>query len=214
MKIVFLGDSVTEGCFDLYKTDPGFDTYREPKNVYHAQMLPMLEEKYGKNTFEMINAGISGDNTSGGRVRLDRDVLGHHADLVVVCYGLNDAFHPLESYEENLRDILTRIQASGAKAIFLTPNMMNTYISPETLPEAMGIAERAMEIQNDGTMDKFMNTARSLCAELSIPVCDAYAYWKNLHKEGLDTTARLSNHINHPDAAMHTVFARMLCSMI
>lgn len=214
MKIAFLGDSVTEGCFDLYAKNGSFDTYREPENVYHARLLPMLEEKYGVGSVEIINAGISGDNTAGGRQRLDADVLAHAPDLVVVCYGLNDSSRPVERYEENLRDILSRIQAAGCRVIFMTPNMMNTYVSPDTLPEAAHIAQRTMQIQNGGTMDRFMDTARGICAELGIPVCDAYAYWKELAARGVDTTARLSNHINHPDAGMHRVFAELLAKMI
>jgi len=214
MKIVFLGDSVTEGCFDLYAKNGSFDTYREPENVYHTQLLPMLEEKYGKGSIEIVNSGISGDNSAGGCKRLDTDVIAHHPDLTVVCYGLNDASRPLERYQENLTEILSRIKASGSRVIFMTPNMMNTYVSPDTLPEAAHIAERTAQIQNNGTMDAFMDAARAICRELDIPVCDAYQYWKELAASGVDTTARLANHINHPDAGMHTVFAQLLAAMI
>ena len=214
MKIAFMGDSVTEGCFGLYPVGASFDTFREPEKVYHAKLLPMLEAKYGAGNVEIINAGLSGDNTTGGCKRLDRDVLSHHPDCVVICYGLNDSNRLLERFERNLREILGRVLASGARAVFLTPNMLNTYVDPRTLPEAAHIARRTMEIQNGGTMDRFMDAARVICAELGVDVCDAYAYWKKLAQEGVDTTAHLANYINHPDEEMHGVFARMLAPML
>ena len=59
-KTVFFGDSVTEGCFELYPTDYGFDTVRRPENAYPAIVTRALKEKYGENAVT-VNAGRSGD---------------------------------------------------------------------------------------------------------------------------------------------------------
>lgn len=37
-----------------------------------------------------INAAISGDRSTGGAVRVERDVIRHQPNLTIVCYGLND----------------------------------------------------------------------------------------------------------------------------
>ena len=48
-KIVFFGDSVTEGCFELYPASYGFDTVRRPEKAYPAIVTRALKEKYGEN---------------------------------------------------------------------------------------------------------------------------------------------------------------------
>ncbi|MEA4823198.1 MAG: SGNH/GDSL hydrolase family protein [Clostridiaceae bacterium] len=208
---VFFGDSVTEGCFGLYPTSYGFDTYRDPAAVYHAQLAPMLRAKYGD--IAVINAGVSGDNAHHALERLDRDVLAYHPDTVVVCFGLNDVFHPLDRYEAALAEIFSRL--SGVRqVIFATPNMLNTYLHPETLPSAVKIAQKTLEFQTDGTFDRYMDTARRTAAQAHVPICDMYAYWKSLNAAGEDITILLSNYINHPTPAMHRIFAEKLLPML
>ena len=82
----------------------------------------------------IINAGRSGDNTQRGLERLERDVLSHQPDLAVVCFGLNDIVNGmvgLDLYLHNLESIFQKLQLSGIESIFMTPNVMNTYISQQ-----------------------------------------------------------------------------------
>ena len=89
----------------------------------------------------IINAGISGDTAWGGLAWLERDVLSLNPDLVVVCYGLNDAGageNGLERYAESLAEILAKVKASGAEVIFMTPNLRSDdtdYRNPDKLIE-------------------------------------------------------------------------------
>ena len=41
---------------------------------------------------------------------------------------------------------------------------------------------------------------------MNIPVADAYRRWEQMAAMGVDTTALLSNGINHPTAEMHDIF--------
>ena len=218
MKIVFLGDSVTEGCFDLYAKNGSFDTYREPENVYHTQLLPMLEEKYGKGSIEIVNSGISGDNSAGGCKRLDTDVIAHHPDLTVVCYGLNDAGQgaaSLDRYGESLREIFTRVTASGAECIFMTPNLRSDdteYVNPDPLLErcVRGIAANECE----GWLQTYLARAREVAAACHVPVCDCNALWLAMKAGGVNTNALLSNDVNHPTKELHWMFAYELVKMM
>ena len=45
-------------------------------------------------------------------------------------------------------------------------------------------------------------------------MCDCYADWKRMDAVGIDTTALLSNHINHPTRALHWLFAWRLFETI
>ena len=92
----------------------------------------------------------------------------------------------------------------------MTPNMVNTYVHPLNLRILKCTAESCAERQNNGTVDTLMDIARQRAAEYGVPVCDTYAVWKKMSGYGIDTTALLCNHINHPTREMHRLFADML----
>ena len=211
-KIVFFGDSVTEGCFELYPTDYGFDTVRRPENAYPAIVTRALKERYGENAVT-VNAGRSGDNSKKGLARIEADVLSLRPDIVTVAFGLNDIFRP-DGFEENYGEILHKISLSGARVIVVTPNMLCTYIHPEILPESMKVAVSAVRAQTDGTLDLIHSLSVSLAEKYDATVCDVYLYWKNLYSRGVDTTAMLANFINHPSPKMHEETARLLLEAI
>jgi lysophospholipase L1-like esterase len=217
--IAFLGDSVTQGCFELCAgRGGGFDVVYDYEAVYHTKLKKMLQYLYPTAPVNIINAGISGDNSQQGFSRIDRDVLSYSPDLAVVCFGLNDAcsgLSKLDNYVNALQNILRSLKSRGVETVFMTPNMMNTYVSPLTFPDsALKIAGQTAEIQNSGVMDAYMEAARKLCAEEEIPVCDCYSKWKSMYEAGVDTTALLSNLINHPTREMHSLFAVSLFEMI
>ena len=211
--IAFLGDSVTQGCFDIYQQlGGGIETYYEQKHTYERGVWEILSMLYPSCPINVINAGISGDSAPGGLARVERDVLRHQPDLCVVCYGLNDACATddgsIARYTGALRGIFNAIQAAGIELIFMTPNMMNTHVSPHlTNPAFVTIAEATAKRQTSGGFDQHIEAARALCRELSVPVCDCYAIWKTLHASGVNTTELLANKINHPTPAMNRMFA-------
>ena len=60
--LAFMGDSVTQGCFELYPIEPGnVDTVYDPDSAYHNRVKQMLNLLYPRVSFTIINAGISGD---------------------------------------------------------------------------------------------------------------------------------------------------------
>ena len=69
---------------------------------------------------EVVNAGVSGDTSADGLARLDW-ALADRPDAVVLELGANDALRgidPKVTYA-NLDQILTRLQASGAKVLLV-----------------------------------------------------------------------------------------------
>lgn len=217
--IAFLGDSVTQGCFELYQpVDGGIDTVFEGSNAYHARLKELLQLFYPRCPVTMVNAGISGGKVGFGLERLERDVLSFHPDLTVVSFGLNDCGKgedTMPMYAETLREIFTRLQAAGSEVIFLTQNMMNTKLSHRLKGDIyVEIAEKCMKNQNDGVLERFFEAAKKVAAECNVPVCDMYAYWKRLYESGVDTTELLSNAINHPVRDMHRITAHQLWNTI
>ena len=210
--LAFLGDSVTQGCFEIYKKeDGGIETVFDKQNSYQRTVYDILAMLYPSVTVNVINAGISGDNTAGGLSRVQRDVLRHEPDLCVVCYGLNDCSpgeDSIAAYTGRLEKIFETIRASGCEVIFMTPNMMNTYVSASlTDADMRAIATRTAAMQNDGTFDAHIEAARALCRRMNVALCDCYAIWRKLGECGVDTTMLLSNRINHPTRQMNQLFA-------
>ena len=60
--IAFLGDSVTQGCFEIYKTeDNRIETVFDKKASYEMGVFDILCTLFPSVTVNIINAGISGD---------------------------------------------------------------------------------------------------------------------------------------------------------
>ena len=212
--VAFVGDSVTNGCFELYLTsENSFDTVFERHNSYAARLVRMLNYLYPRAQINLINAGISGDNAQNGAKRLERDVLPFRPDLTVVCFGLNDCMAGAEAekaaaYASALRSIFTQLQNSGSEVIFMTPNRMCSYVSASigTAPERAA-AEQTAAVMAAGGLEVYLAAAKAAAAECGVTVCDCYARWQKLHAAGVDTTALLCNRINHPAREMHDLFA-------
>lgn len=215
----FLGDSVTHGSFEIFKGKRyEIDTNYDHEAVYHAVLKRMMNNIFPNAPLNVINAGISGGSAPQGLDRLERDILPYSPDLVVVCFGLNDAFKGLDKideYSDALRGIFRKLKGKETEVLFMTPNMMNTYVSPLiTEDNFRNIAEVTAELQNGGTMDAYMDRAIKICKEEGVPVCNCYSKWKQLFNAGVDTTALLSNYINHPTREMHKLFANALFDTI
>lgn len=116
--IVALGDSLTAG-FGL-GADDAF-----PARLEHAldrAGVPVV----------VVDAGVSGDTSAGGRTRLDW-VLADTPDLVIIELGANDGLRGLDpvSTFDNLDDILTRLAERGVVALLAgmlaPPNLGREY---------------------------------------------------------------------------------------
>lgn len=219
LTIGFLGDSVTQGCFELYKTgETSFETEFRSYEAYHSKLKRILEELFPSVPVNIINAGVSGGDAAGGRKRLERDMISFQPDLAVVCFGLNDVNRGIEGlsgYREALEGIFQELEDAGIETVFLTPNMIGTRVCAETGdPYLRAVIGEMVKPQTEGIMDLYMAAAREVCAEKGVPVCDCYAKWKKLEETGADVTRLLANRINHPDERMHWMFAVSLAEMI
>jgi lysophospholipase L1-like esterase len=106
MKLVLFGDSITA------RTE-GHD---------RPLLTKKLEDKLCGN-WDIINAGVPGNNTFDALERIENDVLLHNPDFVTVLFGANDAaFHKmvqLNDFERNLTNIVTAI--TPKKTILISP---------------------------------------------------------------------------------------------
>ncbi|WP_127846260.1 arylesterase [Psychroflexus aestuariivivens] len=121
--ILCFGDSITAGY--------GLD---DPDQAYPA----ILQEKIdslGLN-YEVINSGVSGETTAGGKRRIDW-ILKQDIDIFLLELGANDGLRGVDLSEtkRNLQAIINSVQkqSPGTKIILagmqLPPNMGETYTS-------------------------------------------------------------------------------------
>ncbi len=219
--IAFLGDSVTQGCFECYKTgERSIETVFDSMNSYSFKLRQIIEQFYPRAPINIINAGISGDSAPSGASRVKRDIIAYKPDLTVICYGLNDSGRGIDgisAYTDGLESIFTQLKEDlpESEIIFMTPNMMTTSRSYQLETGILSeIAENCALIQNSGNFDAYIDAARKTSHEFNISVCDCYSKWKKLHESGVDINNLLANKINHPTREMHNLFAQSLFDMI
>jgi acyl-CoA thioesterase I len=104
LKLVVLGDSLSAG-YQL-----------APEEGFPEQLQKALDEQ--GHSVDVVNAGVSGDTTSGGLSRLDWSV-GTDTDAVIVELGANDALRGLspEFTRKNLEDITRRLRERGIEVL-------------------------------------------------------------------------------------------------
>lgn len=211
MKVLFFGDSVTEGFFECEGDASVFHSVKDAESGYVHIIEKRLADAFPEEKINVFNAGAEGNTSGDGLLRLKRDVISRKPDIVVVAFGLNDACsrNP-RVYAKNLVEIFSSLKKQGITCIYLTPNMMNTYVVPDVIPALKGFAEECAACQNDGSMDNLVQTGIEYAKMWGVTVCDVYAAWKRLAYYGVDTTALLCNHINHPTREMHRLFSDLL----
>ena len=203
--IVAFGDSVTHGAVAHDEID--YET------VYWNRLKKKINNLRNYVPVNVINAGIGGITAKDSLKRMDKQVLSHNPDLIIVCFGLNDVNGTLEDYLNSLEEIFDKAQKSGAEVIFMTPNMLNTSVLDDTAEEHYEYAIKTAKMQNEGRMDLYMESAVQLATRMGVKVCDCYKKWKKL-SETQNVTYLLANRINHPTKEMHELFAESLFEII
>ncbi|MBA4382414.1 MAG: arylesterase [Sideroxydans sp.] len=71
--------------------------------------------------YEVVNASISGETTSGGVRRIGKALNEHHPAVVILELGANDALRgtPLSETEKNLNGIILQAKKANAKVLLL-----------------------------------------------------------------------------------------------
>ncbi len=119
-KLLILGDSISAG-FGI----------KESQNW--TTLLKSSFSKEGKS-LEIINSSISGDTTSGGLSRINRDLNTYKPDFVLVELGGNDALrgYPISRIKQNLLKIISIISNNHSIPIIMQikipPNYGKKYI--------------------------------------------------------------------------------------
>ena len=184
VKIVFLGDSITQQAEDF---EDGF--------------ISIIRQNLVQDKFELVGKGISGNKVSDLLTRYKSDVLDLNPDIVFIYIGINDVWHKydfgtgsdIDLYEKGLRTIISDIKSLGSKIVLCTPTVIGENTGDFVLGNQFKDVE-TMEKMN-GDLDTFSEVVRKLSNEYETELLD-------LRKIFMDYLAE--NNINNDAAGILT----------
>ena len=187
VRIVCIGDSIT----GVYYHSGGLRAYPEMLHIALQKIHPQAQ-------VTVRNAGISGDTTTGGLKRLERDVLAQKPHLVTIMFGMNDLVRtPVADFQNNLREIIRRCRAIDAEVVLCT---QNSIVESSQRPGAK--------------LAEFTQAIRDIAKAEALPVADCFAAFEAIHaQDALEWNLLLSDPI-HPNMAGHKLFAETIVQTI
>lgn len=132
MKIVFQGDSITDGGRDKRN-------YHELGHGYASFAAKYIKEAHPEMDIEFINMGVSGNRSGQVFDRIYPDAIAFAPDVFSILVGVNDTWHRYshnigttdEQYELNLRCILERVKKeTNAKILVMSPYLLDHDVPP------------------------------------------------------------------------------------
>ena len=141
---------------------------------------------------EVVNSGVAGQNTLQGLKQIQREVLDHEPNLVIVCFGTNDlrvdnerAHIPLADFRRNLTSIAKKCKEAGAEVLFCTIPPIDTerYFTRHDKEPFGGVAGLTQTIAD------YRLAIIEVAAEQKAPVVDLNQILPNepkwMHKDGV-----------------------------
>lgn len=187
VRIVCIGDSIT-----------GVYYHSGSRRAYPEMLQLALQQLYPQSQLSVVNAGRSGDTTTGGLKRLDRDVLAHKPQLVTIMFGMNDLVKtPVADFQKNLREMISRCRQSGAEVLLCT---QNSVVETEPRPSAR--------------LTEFTQIIRAVAKEEALAVADCHAAFESVRAADASAWYMLLSDAIHPNMAGHKLFAETLTHTI
>lgn len=191
--IVFLGDSITAAGAG--------------EKGYITMFTAELQRTRPDADVKVIGAGIGGHKVPDLEARLDRDVLSHHPDWVVIYIGINDVWHSIrdrgtsaEAYEQGLRNLISRCREKDAQVILCTPSVIGEKIDGSNDLDMM--------------LDQYCDLSRKVAAETKTPLLDLrsqfMAYLREYNTANAEKGVLTSDTVHLNEAGNRFVAARML----
>ncbi|MBN2582961.1 MAG: hypothetical protein JXL80_07830 [Planctomycetes bacterium] len=207
--IAFLGDSITAQQPKDFADGKGsfvdrFTTYL--KETYPDREVTVTDkgtvvEPQGSQIV-IVKAGVGGNDSGQGLARIDKDVLAHKPDAVVVMFGVNDEnvkshgaknLVSTKQYGENLTTIVEKVRGVGAEPVLMTTSMKMLAWS-----------------STGGNLDEYAATARQVAKAKKVCLVDNFKAWEDLPRRGYNYAVFLGTCINHPVDLGHDLFFRGL----
>lgn len=191
--IVCLGDSLTAG---RSATKVGED---DASKSYPAFLQTKVNAK-------VINSGVSGDTATQGYNRLQKDVIAHDPDMVVICLGANDFLGAddvpaLTNALDTIKDSITKIvnDLDTKERVIFIAKFYNENSAKDMLKDK-GITDEALQSKVIGQCDAMFDDIKNIDTNnVEIVIIDDI--WKDVWG------AQMSSDNIHPTAAGYEIMA-------
>ena len=191
VKIVALGDSITEG----YNASGFRQTLAPPFQPPYPELLADLLTRRFAAPVAVANLGRAGTQAGWGRDQVAR-VAAEHPDLVVLAFGMNHS-EPAPNFAKTMSVLLADVQAAcpAAEVILVAPMTGN----PKGFPPERFTAYR--------------DALRDLANRPQVALADVTTPWLELlqRKPFADLSG---NHINHPNDFGHRLYADVIGELL
>ncbi|MEG1523812.1 MAG: GDSL-type esterase/lipase family protein [Clostridia bacterium] len=188
MKVICLGDSLTYGF-----------------GVLRNQVWTTLSAE--QTGFEIINAGINGDTTSGMLARFAQDVAQPHSDTVLIMGGINDhiAGCPAGVMQSNVMAMVQQASALGIQPIIGLPIPVCTELLPPNWASLWRLRGA------DAELSTYLNWLPIFAQAFSIPLID---FRQPFFAAAQSTLSQLYLDGIHPTPFGHKLMAKTFISSI
>ncbi len=179
LKITAFGDSLTYG----WMVRKGYIDY----------LKEFIRLRYPVSNVEILNRGVPGDTALDGFSRMKRDVIHDRAELVLVQFGLNDAytgFSP-DEFETNIERIIRELQSSFN-------------------PEVVLVTSVYLKMPEYGRVLQYYDRIMRLGEKYSLSVAPVHKYWEKRVAEGADFYKLVQGDGVHPTEEGYRLFAQGL----
>jgi lysophospholipase L1-like esterase len=168
-----VGDSITHTGF-----------YTDYIYLFYATRFP-------DRPIDFFNCGSAGDTAKGTVARLQKDILRHHPTVATIMLGMNDVrrgfysskFNPpdaqaqrdaaIEVHVANMRTLAEKLQAAGARLIFITPSIFDDTVEFQS-EKYSGV---------NAALARCSENARKLAKEFNAPLVDFHGPMTRLNRE-------------------------------
>jgi lysophospholipase L1-like esterase len=198
VRIVCFGDSITGAYY-----------HSGGRRAWPEMLKVALTRLYPEAGVEVVNAGISGNTSTQGLARMQKDVLDYKPQLVVIMFGMNDLAYGTVTQEQdavkkaaftaNLQAMINKCRQIGTEVMLCTQNPVYPEALPSRPPERVG---------------EFAAIIRQLGTANSIPVADVYTDWFALRASDLRSWRLLMSETIHPSMAGHKRMAELVSETI
>ncbi|MBZ0289475.1 MAG: hypothetical protein K8I30_17775, partial [Anaerolineae bacterium] len=156
MKIVFFGDSLTQGTMGVSYVD---------------------KVAKGLRGHHFINAGVNGDTSLNLYRRLDKDVIAHRPDGVFLMIGVNDAISHVETAARPYFQLVKRIPNGKMSPIAFRENMRAILARLQTVKIRAWVALPPLEYNPTQVeaMRAINTQTAQICADMGVSTLDLMA---------------------------------------
>jgi acyl-CoA thioesterase I len=182
IKVVAMGDNVTLGLQSNWEV--------KFNETYHFLWTQELSKKI-KRKINLANCGVSGAGVLDAALYLGRDAIHYKPDLLLIHYGINDAWLGKEALlpYEMLLDSIIKILKKHTEVVLLGP----VPHIPENCPENQ---RPTLVDLSEVQIQAWSEAAKAVAARNHIPFADTMAEFPSSHKDRIRYFANKFNQTN------------------